>query len=44
MSKLGKEIHNDHFRICFNENNAKKGILLSLTSLKGSKNVNLGKG
>ena len=43
MSKLGKEGHNGHFRICFNENNAKKGIVLSLTSLKGSKNVNLGR-
>ena len=24
MSKLGKEGHNGHFRICLNENNAKK--------------------
>ena len=44
MTKLGKEGHNGHFRICFNENKAKKGIVSSLTSLKRSKNVNLGKG
>ena len=25
MSKLGKEGHNGHFRICFNENKAKIG-------------------
>ena len=25
MSKLGKEGHNGYFRICFNENKAKKG-------------------
>ena len=37
MSKLGKEGHNGHFRICLNEDNAKKGIVLSLTSQKGAK-------
>ena len=26
MSKLGKEGHNGHFRICLNENNAKKKL------------------
>ena len=40
MSKLGKEGHNGHFRICLNENNAKKGIVPSITIQKGTKNVN----
>ena len=29
MSKLGKEGHNGHFRICLNENNAKKKATVS---------------
>ena len=34
MSKQGKERHNGHFRICLNENNAKKAIVLSLQKEK----------
>ena len=35
MSKLGKEGHNGHFRICLNENNAKKSY--SVVSSKREK-------
>ena len=37
MSNLGKEGHNGHFRICFNENKAKKGnsvVSLLMTQAK----------
>ena len=34
MSKLGKERHNGHFRICLNENNAKKATVSSLQKEK----------
>ena len=44
MSKLGKEWHNGHFRICLNENNAKKATVSSLQkekkrALAGGKNA-----
>ena len=41
MSKLGKEGHNGHFRICLNENNAKKATVLSLQ--KGKKLDEMGR-
>ena len=34
MSKLGKEGHNGHFRICLNENNDKKATVSSLQKEK----------
>ena len=41
MSKLRKEGHNGHFRICLNENNAKKATVSSLQ--KGKKLAETGR-
>ena len=42
MSKLGKEGHNDHFRICLNELNDKTRNSILLLKLKRGENVRQG--
>ena len=44
MSKLVKEGHNGHFRICLNEDNAKKKMNSAISNLKKeAKNVKIRK-